>query len=115
MYGRPASDVEGPLGHPEEPHYDHNAVTDPGPLADLRGQPAGNFFGGKYNTNVAAEDMTLYRAGDSQGKGLGQWFTRTPPESVAKVRIDSAVKPQWIDPKTGLYTGESPIDAIYTV
>lgn len=43
------------------------------------------------------------------------WFTRKPPDSVAQVRIDSAVKPQWIDPKTGALQGSSPIDNVYAV
>lgn len=45
----------------------------------------------------------------------GEWFSRTPAESVVKVRIDSAVKPQWIDPKTGVLTGKSPIKSNYAI
>jgi len=34
---------------------------------------------------------------------------------VANVRIDSAVKPQWIDPRTGVLTGTSTINSVYAV
>ena len=56
----------------------------------------------------------LYRAGEA-GTPLGQWFTREPPISAAQVRIDSAVKPQWIDPKSGVLTGTSNLDTVYAV
>jgi filamentous hemagglutinin len=80
----------------------------------LPGTPAANFFSGRYNATVLTEDLVLYRAGEA-GKPLGQWFTREAPESVAQVRIDSAVKSQWIDLKTGVFTGNSPLDVAYTV
>jgi len=41
--------------------------------------------------------------------------TKEPPESVAKVRIDTAVKPQWIDLITGELTGESVVDTVYAI
>ncbi|MFR5487601.1 hypothetical protein [Eubacterium sp.] len=59
-------------------------------------------------------DRTYYRGGNSD-KALGQWFTTEPPESVAKVRIDTAVKPQWIDTITGELTGESVVDTVYAI
>ncbi|NOT66774.1 MAG: hypothetical protein HOP04_00270 [Methylophilaceae bacterium] len=90
-------------------------VTNPGPLASMPGTPASNFSGGKYTALTLTEDITLYRGGDSTGKALGQWFTTESPTSVAQVRIDTAVKPQWVDPKTGQLTGNSPIDVVYTV
>jgi len=33
---------------------------------------------------------------------------------VAQVRIDTAVKPQWIDDKTGALTGTSPINTVFS-
>lgn len=94
--------------------YEFNMVDNPGPLAALRNNPAEAFAGGKYNVVVLEDDVTLFRGGSSD-QPLGQWFTAEPPASVANVRIDSAVKPQWIDPKTGLMTGESPIDTVFSV
>ena len=91
-----------------------NSVENPGPLASLPGSPASNFFGGKYNANVLKNDIVLYRGGEA-GKPLGQWFTTEVPESLAKIRIDSAVKSQWIDPKTGYLTGSSTIDTVYAI
>lgn len=69
------------------------------------------------------EDKYFYRSGESggltdPGKGrnsLGQWFTSTPADSVIKVRIDTAVKPQWINPQTGVLEGSSPLNATYKV
>jgi len=90
-------------------------VNNPGPLASLPGTPAANFSGGRYTSITLMQDITLYRGGDSSGSALGQWFTLEPPSSVAQVRIDSAVKPQWIDPKTGYLTGTSPVDTVYAV
>ncbi|MHC8401510.1 DUF637 domain-containing protein [Pseudomonas sp. MDT1-17] len=90
-------------------------VTNPGPLSVLPGNPASNFSGGKYKAVTLTDDIILYRGGDSNGKALGQWFTAEAPTSVAQVRIDTAVKPQWIDPTTGTLTGTSPINAVYSV
>ena len=47
--------------------FKYNMVENPGPLADILGNPASNFAGGKYNTTVLDEDMILYRAGKSGG------------------------------------------------
>jgi uncharacterized Zn-binding protein involved in type VI secretion len=96
------------------PTYTYNMVENPGPLASVRNNPAANFAGGKYNATTLTDDVVLYRGGEA-GKPLGQWFTREPPGSVANVRIDSAVKPQWIDPGTGALTGSSPINAVHAV
>ncbi|MCT4686382.1 hypothetical protein [Vallitalea sp.] len=46
---------------------------------------------------------------------MGQWFTESPGKSAIQIRIDNAVKPQWIDPKTGVLTGTSPINSNYAV
>ncbi|QCS65093.1 hypothetical protein EC609_23055 [Achromobacter denitrificans] len=94
--------------------YTYNSVENPGPLAKLPGNPASNFMSGKYNSTVLMDDLVLYRAGEA-GTPLGQWFTREPPISAAQVRIDSAVKPQWIDPKSGVLTGTSNLDTVYAV
>ncbi|MBQ5558301.1 MAG: hypothetical protein IIT46_00740, partial [Lachnospiraceae bacterium] len=95
-------------------NYQYNMIENPGPLAEMPSQPAKNFYGGRYNVEVLTEDRIYYRGGSSD-KALGQWFTTEPPESVAKVRIDTAVKPQWIDPLTGELTGESVIDTVYAI
>lgn len=94
--------------------YAFNSVENPGPLAHLPGTPAAGFRSGMYNQTKLTEDLVLYRGGDASNP-WGQWFTRTPPESVAHVRIDSAVKPQWIDPTTGALTGVSPVNTVHTV
>lgn len=93
----------------------YDMVNNPAPLASLPNKPAANFSGGKYVSVTLDEDVTLYRAGDANGKALGQWFTQDAPSSTAQVRIDTAVKPQWIDPETGVLTGTSPVNAVYAV
>lgn len=94
--------------------YQYNSMTNPGPLAEIRGVPAGNFYGGRYNVVVLDSDIVFYRAGE-YGKPLGQWFTAQPLDSIAQVRIDLAVKPQWINPSTGVLEGTSRINCIYAI
>ena len=97
--------------------FTYNAVENPGPLAEkILGStpPAANFYAVRYNAIVLEKDLILYRAGNSE-KALGQWFTRTPPSSVAQVRIDLAVRPQWIDAETGVLTAKSHIDTLYAI
>ncbi len=94
--------------------YEYNMIENPVPLVKIDGQPASNFYAGKYNIEVLPEDRIYYRAGQD-GKPLGQWFTSEPAESVAKVRIDTAVKEQWIDRITGEITGTSIIDTNYAI
>jgi filamentous hemagglutinin len=101
-----------PLGTPTG-IYD--MVTNPGPLMQLPNNPAANFAGGRYTSITLSEDTVLYRGGSSTGNPLGQWFTSDAPASVAQVRIDTAVRPQWIDQSTGVLTGQSPIDTVYSV
>ncbi len=101
------------------PKYEYDMVNNPGPLAQTlnpRHAPAANFAGGKYNSKILNEDLILYRGGNGGGKrnALGQWFTESPPISVAHVRIDAAVKPQWFN-EVGVLTGKSPINAVYKV
>ncbi|WP_306173527.1 RHS repeat domain-containing protein [Limnobacter humi] len=97
--------------------YEYNMVESPGPLAEMPGQPATNFSSGKYNQKALVEDKIYYRGGKSGGgkNAFGQWFNTSPPESVAKVRIDNAVKPQWIDPNSLVLQGQSPIDTVYAI
>ena len=95
--------------------FQYNMVENPGPLASMRGRPAGNFAGGRYNATTLTEELVLYRGGDG-GRGrnaFGQWFTREPPRSQAHVRIDSAVKRDWTDASTGVRTNKSPVNAVY--
>jgi RHS repeat-associated protein len=96
---------------------DFSMVDNPGPLASMRGNPAGNFLGGRYRAVKLESDLILYRGGKAGGgrNAYGQWFTFKPPASAAKVRIDSAVKPQWINPKTGILEASSPIESVYTI
>ena len=82
-------------------------------MADFRGQPNKNFYGGRYNIEVLNEPKIFYRAGDINSP-LGQWFTETLPSSVAKVRIDTAVKEQWID-KNGVLSGTSPLNTVFKI
>lgn len=98
-------------------NFEFNSIENPGPLAEIRGTPAANFYAGRYNANTLDEDLILYRGGNGGGgrNAYGQWFTREAPESVAKVRIDTAVKEQWIDPVTGELSGTSPINAVYGI
>jgi len=96
--------------------YTFNTFDNPGPLALLPNKPIANFFGGRYNAITLEDDLILYRAGEAgPGKELGQWFTREAPQSVAQTRIDSAVMPQWIDPRTGVLGGTSPVDTVYSI
>jgi hypothetical protein len=94
--------------------YQYNMIENPGPLALLKGNPASNFAGGRYNTITLTEETVFYRAGEA-GTPLGQWFSRSPISSVAEARVDFAVKAQWIDAKTGVLTGSSPIDTVFSL
>lgn len=109
-----AGDVD-PLAPKPRGDYEFNLVENPGPLAEMRNTPAANFAGGRYDEVTLTGDRVLYRGGDSQGSPLGQWFSTEPPNSVAEVRIDTAVRAQWTDPKTGAWGGASPVDTVYAV
>jgi hypothetical protein len=106
--------LPAPAGQGTNKVFEFSAVENPGPLAWEKDPPAANFFGGKYNEVVLQEDLVLYRGGQA-GKELGQWFTRDAPDSLAQIRIDSAVKPQWISPVTGKLESNSPIDTVYAI
>ncbi len=102
-------------GQSDIQNYEYNMIENPGPLAEMDNNPAKNFFGGRYNSEVLGQDKVFYRAGDANGKPLGQYFVSEPPVSATQVRIDSAIKPQWIDIKTGVLTGTSPLNTVYAV
>ncbi len=95
-------------------NYQYNMIENPGPLAEMPNQPAKNFYGGRYNMEVLQEDRIMYRAGNAQNP-YGRWFTSEPPAFVVNVRIDTAVKTHWIDPKTGMYEASSYIDNVYAI
>ena len=95
-------------------NYTYNLVENPGPLAEIDGLPIKNFYGGRYNVEVLQEDRILFRAGNGSNP-YGRWFASNPPESVAKVRIDTAVKPYWVNPKTGVCEGTSPLSKVYAI
>lgn len=89
-------------------------IENPRPLAEMPNQPVKNFYGGRYNMEVLQEDRIMYRAGNAQNP-YGRWFTGEPSASVANVRIGTAVKTHWIDPKTGAYEASSYIDNVYAI
>jgi len=72
---------------------------------------AGTFAGGRYSEGiVTSADEIFYRGGEAISPE-GSFFTFEPAESIAGVRIDSAVKPQWLD-KNGVLTGVSNVDSL---
>jgi len=90
--------------------YTYDAMN-PGPLPD---SVAGTFAGGRYSVGtIDSFDQVLFKAGDASNPG-GSFFSFDMPQSVAQTRIDSAVKPYWIDPSTGAKTGASPINSVIT-
>ncbi|MGK5683097.1 WXG100 family type VII secretion target [Actinoplanes sp. URMC 104] len=104
-----------PLAPKPPEDYEFNMVENPGPLATGDSPPAANFAGGRYDEVELSDDRVFYRGGDSQGSPLGQWFSTEPPAGVAEVRVDTAVKAQWVDARTGEWQGASPVDAVYEV
>jgi hypothetical protein len=44
--------------------------------------------------------MIYYRARDAHNK-YGRYFVRTSPKSVIQVRMDTTVKPYWVNTRTG--------------
>ena len=94
--------------------YEFNMIETPGPLAEMRGDPIKNFYGGKYNVTTLTKDTVFYRAGKAE-EPYGRWFTSAPAESVAQVRIDLAVRPQWIEPATGVLEGTSIVNTNYAI
>lgn len=94
--------------------FQYNSVENPGPLSLIYSKPNKNFYGGRYNVKVLDSDTVFYRSGED-GKAFGQWFTSGPSDSSIKVRIDLAVKAQWINPKTGLLEGYSTLNSTYAI
>ena len=92
--------------------YSYNMIENPGPLPEINETAANSFASGKYNVKILEEDTVFFRAGNSE-RPLGEYYTRDIPESVIKVRIESAVKPQWFDRETGRLTGRSELTDIY--
>ena len=101
-------------GSDDMARYQYNMIENPGPLADMPKQPAKKIYGGRYNMETLSEDRIMYRAGNSQNP-YGRWFTNESPTSIANVRIDTAVKPHWINPKTGGWEASSYIDNVYAI
>ena len=83
------------------------SMVDPGPLPD---KIAGTFAGGKYAIDYVQPGEFLWKGGDASNPG-GSFFTFERPTSIAEVRIDTAVKSQWINPVTGVLEGVSPINS----
>ena len=92
--------------------YSYNMIENPGPLPEINETAANSFASGKYNVKILEEDTVFFRAGNSD-RPLGEYYTRDIPESAIKVRIESAVKPQWFDRETGSLTGTSKLTDIY--
>lgn len=105
---------KGIYGTDDIANYQYNMIENPGPLAEMPNQPARNFYGGRYNMEVLQEDKIMYRAGNVENP-YGRWFTSEPPASVANVRIDTAVRQHWIDPKTGAWEASSYINSVYAI
>jgi hypothetical protein len=91
-------------------------VENPGPLAEINQGATSTFRSGMYNVTKLESDTILYRSGKAGGgkDALGQYFTREPGTKI-EGRINSAVKAQWIDPKTGVLTGSSPLETVYEI
>jgi hypothetical protein len=114
-------DWKGSLGEDKyngtlNPKYSFNMIENPGPLFDINPGAITTFRSGMYNVIELDSDTILYRSGKAGGgkNALGQYFTREPGTRI-EGRIDSAVKAQWIDPKTGVLTGSSPLDTVYAI
>ena len=88
--------------------YTFDAMN-PGPLPD---SVASTFAGGRYNQGVVTSiDEMFFKGGDATNPG-GSFFNFSAPNGVAQVRIDNAVRPQWINPVTGVLEAESPINSV---
>ncbi|MDQ0217381.1 transposase [Peribacillus cavernae] len=97
-------------------NYTYNMIENPGPLTEINPGAASTFRSGMYNVKILESETILYRSGKAGGgkNALGQYFTREPGTRI-QGRLDSAVKAQWIDPKTGVLTGLSPLDTVYAI
>jgi hypothetical protein len=99
------------------PGYRYNMIEDNGPLAKMPGNPAEAFPGGHYNIEVDTESRVVYRGGAAGGgaNAYGRWFSFEPSTSRAEIRIELAVKPDWLDPVTGELKSSSPIESLYAL
>jgi hypothetical protein len=76
----------------------------------LKYKLAETFAGGRYQEVELQEDIVLYRAGISgKGKDFGEFFSRERPTSIAQVRVDKAILPEWRD------GAKSPINAAFGI
>jgi len=99
------------------PGYKFNMIQDNGPLAKMPGNPAEAFSGGHYKIEVDTESKVAYRGGAAGGgaNAYGRWFSFEPSTSRAQIRIELAVKPDWLDPVTGELKSSSPIESLYAL
>jgi filamentous hemagglutinin len=83
----------------------------------MPGNPAEAFPGGHYNIEVDTESRVVYRGGAAGGgaNAYGRWFSFEPSTSRAEIRIELAVKPDWLDPVTGELKSSSPIESLYAL
>ncbi len=103
-----------PLEHMQSASFEWQyGPTRPGPLPE---NPRSTFWNGKYTEGVVppGKSMKIWKAGDGNNPS-GSFFSFEPPESQVKVRIDSAVKEVWVDPKTGTYRGNSVLNSVISV
>jgi len=100
-------------------NYQYHILQAEGPLL----RRYSNSFGlSQYSEFVLDQDIVLFRAAslylESQKGGhfgLGRSLSFEPPLSEAAARIDSAIRRYWIDPRTGGYSGQSPIDSAFAI
>ena len=99
------------------PGYKFNMIEDNGPLAKMPGNPAEAFSGGHYKIEVDTESKVAYRGGAAGGgaNAYGRWFSFEPSTSRAQIRIELAVKPDWLDPVTGELKSSSPTESLYAL
>jgi len=99
------------------PGYKFNMIEDNGPLAKMPGNPAEAFSGGHYKIEVDTESKVVYRGGAAGGgaNAYGRWFSFEPSTSRAQIRIELAVKPDWLDPVTGELKSSSPTESLYAL
>ena len=80
----------------------------------LNMETASTFKYGIYRSGYSNDEMLLNRAGDTGiQKEFGGFWSHDAPTSVAQVRNDKAILPQWYD-KNGVVTGTSPLSSGYS-
>ncbi|MBK9922228.1 MAG: hypothetical protein IPP09_03460 [Elusimicrobia bacterium] len=116
---KPAGTKQIPLQDFKQVLLESNAVKSPsykwqfdamnaGPLPE---GVAKTFWGGKYSEGVVPPGMQLklWKGGTAANPG-GSFYSFEVPKSRSLVRIDSAVKAQWVDNR-GVLLAESPVDS----